>query len=151
MNTVLRFANRLCLPLVLCVLATVAGGALAEDRTPSPPGAAVYFVGLEDGAAVKSPLTLHFGLTGMGVAPAGIAFDNSGHHHLFIDTPLPADPAAPIPAIEGKVIHFGKGQTETTITLPPGKHTLQLELADLHHLPHSPPVVSKVITINVVP
>jgi hypothetical protein len=85
----------------------------------------------------------------MGVAPAGIQFDNSGHHHLLIDTDLPEDLSKPLPAVENKVVHFGKGQTETTITLAPGKHTLQLVLGDYLHIPHSPPVVSKKVTITV--
>lgn len=125
--------------------------ARAVDRTPAPATARVYFVGLKDGETVKSPLTLHFGLSGMGVAPAGIVVENTGHHHLFVDTPLPSDSSQPVPAVEGKVLHFGKGQTETTLTLAPGKHTLQLELADARHVPHEAPVVSEVITVIVAP
>jgi len=121
----------------------------AQERTPSAPGAVEYFVGLKDGARVSNPVTLHFGLRGMGVAPAGVKVDNTGHHHLFIDTDLPADMSQPLPAVENKIIHFGKGQTEITLTLPPGKHTLQLVLADAAHVPHQPPVVSKRITITV--
>ena len=85
----------------------------------------------------------------MGIAPAGVKFDNSGHHHLLIDTPLPTDMSQPLPVIENKIVHFGKGQTETTLTLPAGKHTLQLVLGDQLHIPHNPPVVSKQITITV--
>jgi hypothetical protein len=86
----------------------------------------------------------------MGIAPAGIRFDNAGHHHLFIDTDIPTDLSQPLPAaVENKVMHFGKGQTEVTLTLPPGKHTLQLVLGDQLHIPHNPPVVSKKITITV--
>ena len=130
------------------LLATVA--VWSQERTASPAGAEVYFVGLKDGAKVTSPLTLHFGLKGMGIAPAGIKFDNTGHHHLLVDTDLPADLGQPLPAIDNKIIHFGKGQTETTLTLAPGKHTLQLVLGDATHTPHIPPVVSKKITIDVV-
>jgi hypothetical protein len=122
----------------------------SQDRTPSPAGAELYFVGLKDGAKVRNPLTLHFGLKGMGVAPAGIKFDNTGHHHLLVDTELPAGLGQPLPAVDNKIIHFGKGQTETTLTLAPGKHTLQLVLGDATHIPHNPPVVSKKITIDVV-
>jgi hypothetical protein len=86
----------------------------------------------------------------MGIAPAGVKYDNTGHHHLLIDTEPPADASAPLPATD-KIVHFGKGQTETTLTLAPGKHTLQLLFADLNHIPHSPPVVSKKITITVEP
>jgi Domain of unknown function (DUF4399) len=126
----------------------VGSAALAQERTPSPPGAEVYTISPKDGATVHNPVRVQFGLKGMGVAPAGIKFDNTGHHHLLIDTDPPADMGAPLPATD-KIVHFGKGQTETTVTLTPGKHTLQLLLADLNHIPHSPPVMSKKITITV--
>ncbi|MCW5570285.1 MAG: DUF4399 domain-containing protein [Steroidobacteraceae bacterium] len=119
-------------------------------RTPAPAGAELYFESPADGATIKGPVTVRFGLKGMGVAPAGIRFDNTGHHHLLIDTDVPADLAQPLPATE-HVVHFGKGQTETTITLPPGKHTLQLVLGDALHIPHEPPVISKKIAITVKP
>jgi hypothetical protein len=125
-------------------------GALADDRSPSPAGAEVYFIGLTDGTKVSNPVTVRFGLKGMGVAPAGMKFDNTGHHHLLIDTALPSDAAQAIPAaVENKVLHFGKGQTEATLTLPPGKHTLQLVFGDYLHVPHNPAVVSKIVTITV--
>jgi len=92
---------------------------------------------------------VQFGLKGMGVAPAGIQMENTGHHHLFIDTPLPADLTKPIGMEPNKIIHFGKGQTETTLTLAPGKHTLQLLLGDYLHVPFATPVASKQITITV--
>jgi hypothetical protein len=133
----------------LMTLTVFGQASYAQERTPSAPGAAVYFVGLKDGAKLANPVTLHFGLKGMGIAPAGIKVDNTGHHHLYIDTDLPADMSQPVPAIENEVMHFGKGQTEVTLTLPPGKHTLQLVLADALHVPHNPPVVSKKITIIV--
>jgi len=116
-------------------------------RTPSPAGAEVYIIAPQDGASVKSPVTVRFGLKGMGVAPAGVAFDNTGHHHLLIDTDVPALDA-PIPA-DANHVHFGKGQTETGIELKPGKHTLQLLLGDQAHVPHDPAVVSKKITVTV--
>jgi hypothetical protein len=116
-------------------------------RTPSPKGAEVYIISPKDGETVASPVTVKFGLKGMGIAPAGIAFDNSGHHHLIIDAPAPANDA-PIPA-DANHVHFGKGQTETTVELKPGKHTLQLVLGDQLHIPHDPAVVSKVITVTV--
>jgi hypothetical protein len=129
----------------LVLAATVAG---AQERTPSPPGAEVYIISPKDGAKVSGPVVVRFGLRGMGIAPAGIKFENTGHHHLLIDTDAPADMSQPLPATD-KVVHFGKGQTETTLTLPPGKHTLQLLLADQNHIPHNPPVISKKITITV--
>jgi hypothetical protein len=117
------------------------------NRTPSPAGAEVYIIAPADGATVTSPVTVRFGLKGMGVAPAGIAFDGAGHHHLIIDTDLPPL-NAPIPA-DAHHVHFGKGQTETTVELKPGKHTLQLLLGDQLHMPHDPAVVSKKITVTV--
>ena len=101
-------------------------------------------------ATVKSPFKVVFGLTGMGVAPAGVQFENAGHHHLLIDTDLPKDLGMPLPA-DAKHVHFGKGQTETTVTLPPGRHTLQLVLGDHLHIPFNPPVVSEKITVTVAP
>jgi len=130
-------------------LATAQTPAAAVERTASPPGAEVYIISPRDGATVHSPVHVQFGLKGMGVAPAGVKFENTGHHHLLIDTDAPTDLSAPLPATD-KVVHFGKGQTETTLTtLTPGKHTLQLLLADQNHIPHNPPVISKKITITV--
>jgi len=123
---------------------------LAQERTPSAPGAEVYIISPKNGAIVHNPVLVQFGLKGMGVAPAGVKYDNTGHHHLLIDTDAPADQSTPLPATD-KIVHFGKGQTETTINLSPGKHTLQLLLADYQHIPHSPPVISKKITITVKP
>ncbi len=134
---------------VFASLALITSLAWAQDRTSSPAGAEVYIISPQNGAKVSGPVTVRFGLKGMGVAPAGVKFDNSGHHHLFIDTDVPADLSAPLPAVPDKVVHFGKGQTETTVTLAPGKHTLQLVLGDQNHVPHNPPVISKKITITV--
>ena len=120
----------------------------AQDRTPSPPGAKVFFIGLKDGATVTNPVTVKFGIKGMTLAPAGTTAPNTGHHHLLIDTDPPADLGQPLPATDN-IKHFGKAQTETTLTLTPGKHTLQLLLADGNHIPHKPPVLSKKITITV--
>jgi hypothetical protein len=122
---------------------------LAEDRTASAPGAEVYIIAPRDGAKVHGPVTVRFGLKGIGVAPAGVKFDNTGHHHLLVDTDwsdLKLD--APLPASD-KIVHFGKGQTETTLTLPPGKHTLELFFADYQHMALNPPLYSKKITISV--
>jgi len=122
--------------------------AMAGDRTPSPQGAEVYIIHPKDGAQIGGPVLVQFGLKGMGVAPAGVKFENTGHHHLLIDTEPPADLSLPLPATE-KIVHFGKGQTETTLNLPPGKHTLQLLLADQNHIPHEPAVMSKKIIVTV--
>jgi Domain of unknown function (DUF4399) len=131
-------------------LAAAQTTAVSVARTPSPPGAEVYIISPKDGAKVHSPVTVVFGLKGMGVAPAGIKFDNTGHHHLLVDTDPPSDLSAPLPATD-KVLHFGKGQTEASVPLSPGKHTLQLLLGDQNHVPHNPPVISKKITITVTP
>jgi len=140
------FAMRmLAVTAALVLAATVVS---AQDRTPSAAGAEVYIITPKDGAKVSSPFVVQFGLKGMGIAPAGIKFDNTGHHHLLIDTDAPTDVSAPLPSSD-KVMHFGKGQTETTLKLPPGKHTLQLVLGDYSHVPHNPPVVSKKVTVIV--
>jgi hypothetical protein len=128
--------------------------AYAQD-TPSNPDAKVYFANLQDGATVASPVTIVFGLSGMGVAPAGTEKDNTGHHHLLIDRPplgLGEDGADEltngIPSDEHHM-HFGGGQTEVTLELAPGSHSLQLVLGDLGHVAHKTPVMSEVITITV--
>jgi hypothetical protein len=117
-------------------------------RTPAPAGAEVYFISPRDGATVGRDVVVRFGLKGMGVAPAGVQADKTGHHHLLVNTELPADLGAPLPN-DAKHRHFGAGQTETTLTLEPGKHTLQLLLGDWLHVPHDPPVVSAKITVTV--
>lgn len=133
---------------VLGFLAFVSVAVLASaNETPSSQGAEVYFISPVDGAVVTGPVTVRFGLHGMGVAPAGVEKAGTGHHHLIIDAPLPPlDENIPM---DENHRHFGGGQTETTITLAPGTHTLQLLLADQNHLPHDPPVYSKPITITV--
>jgi hypothetical protein len=136
--------------LMFAALVLGASLAFAQERTPSPAGAEVYIIAPKDGAKVHAPVLVQFGLKGMGIAPAGVKFDNTGHHHLLIDTDPPADLSAPLPATD-KIVHFGKGQTETTLNLAPGKHTLQLLLADQSHIPHNPPVLSQKISITVLP
>jgi hypothetical protein len=121
----------------------------ASAQTPSPAGAKVYIINLKDGAEATSPFLVQFGLSGMGVAPAGVEKPNTGHHHLLIDTKLTAEQMKePIPADDTHK-HFGGGQTEAMVTLPKGQHTLQLVLADWTHIPHVPPVMSEPITITV--
>ena len=117
------------------------------ERHKSPPGALVYIVSPENGAYVPNTFIVRFGLEKMGVAPAGVDKPNTGHHHLIIDAALPALDK-PIPNDENHM-HFGAGQTETTLTLPTGKHTLQLLLGDGEHVPHDPPVYSKQVTVFV--
>lgn len=120
----------------------------AVTRTPSPPGAMAYIIEPANGARVTSPVRVLFGLKGAGVAPAGVETANTGHHHLLIDTSL-ASNDQPIPA-DAQHVHFGLGQTETTVELTPGRHTLQLMLGDHLHIPHEPPIASSVITIEVI-
>jgi hypothetical protein len=116
-------------------------------RMPRPADAALYFISPIEGAVVESPVTVRFGLKGMGVAPAGVARPDTGHHHLIVDAPTPPLDQ-PVPNDE-QHLHFGGGQTETTLALPPGSHELQLVLADKDHVPHDPPLVSDRITITV--
>lgn len=121
---------------------------------PAFPGSAgdqpeLYFISPADGEQVEGPVKVVFGLHGMGIAPAGVERPGTGHHHLIIDAPLPAA-GAPIPAND-KHVHFGGGQTEAVIELLPGEHTLQLLLGDHLHRPFDPAVVSKKITITVLP
>ncbi|SLN17602.1 hypothetical protein ROJ8625_00567 [Roseivivax jejudonensis] len=128
-------------------------GPLAAQQTAAPEGAEVYFVEPADGATVSSPVRVVFGLSGMGVAPAGTEADGTGHHHLLIDRPpfgegAEGETSEPLPADDNHV-HFGGGQTETSVELEPGDHTLQLVLGDWSHIPHDPPVTSEVITITV--
>ena len=123
--------------------------AWAQERTPAPAGAEVYIISPKNGAQIKGPVEVLFGLKGMGIAPAGVKFDNTGHHHLLVDMDVPADLSVPMPATD-KLLHFGKSQTQTSLKLAPGKHTLQLVFADLNHVAFNPPLISKKVTITVV-
>jgi hypothetical protein len=133
----------------LVVAFAVAALSPAMAQTPSPAGAKAYFINLKDGAEVDSPFLVQFGLSGMGIAPAGVEKPNTGHHHLLIDTTMtPEQMKEPLPADDNHK-HFGGGQTEAMVTLPKGQHTLQLLLGDWTHIPHEPPVMSEPITITV--
>ena len=127
-------------------------GAAAETaqvpKTKSVEGTTVYIISPKDGETVGPTFTVRFGLKGMGIAPAGVQFANTGHHHLLVDVAQPPDMNAALPVTDN-VRHFGAGQTEAEIKLPPGKHTLQLVFADYLHIPHEKPVVSDKITITV--
>ena len=121
-----------------------------SGQSVAPAGAAAYFVNIKNGDTVTSPFKVVFGLSpDMGIAPSGVEKANVGHHHVFIDTTLTAEEETQPIIVDEHHVHFGKGQTETTLHLPPGKHTLQLVLGDQNHVPHNPPVVSKKITITV--
>lgn len=116
-------------------------------KVSAAPGSALYFANLKNGATVSSPVNIQFGLRGMGVAPAGIEKAGTGHHHLLIDV-AELDVNGPI-AVSDQLRHFGLGQTEVTLEMTPGKHTLQLMLGDQNHIPHHPVVMSERITITV--
>ena len=118
------------------------------SRTPSPADASVYFVEPQEGAPVRSPVHVVFGISGMQVAAAGVEQPNTGHHHLIVDANLPSFDA-PIPK-DDHHLHYGNGQTEADVTLAPGPHTLQLLLGDHLHIPHEPPVYSAPLKITVV-
>lgn len=128
----------------------VSVAATAQDiRKKAPEGASLYFISPENGAKVKSPVVARFGLAGMGVAPAGMAREKTGHHHVLIDTDAKTlDMSKPLPSSD-RVKHFGGGQTEAALDLAPGRHTLQLVLGDENHVPFDPPLMSEKITITV--
>ena len=144
--------------LIGCVFALAAASAApahADDatsasdaRTKAPSGVELYFIEPRDGATVGPEVVVKFGLKGMGVAPAGVVVDKTGHHHLLIDVATPPDAGGPIPT-DAHHVHFGGGQTQTTITLTPGTHTLQLNLGDALHRQFDPPVLSERISITV--
>jgi len=126
----------------------IAAPALAGD-TPAPEGAEVYFINLEDGATVSSPVLIQFGARGLGIAPAGVEKEKTGHHHLIINEAIEGEELdAPIPS-DDQHRHFGGGQTEVTVELPVGTHVLQLVMGDHNHIPHDPPVMSERITVTV--
>jgi hypothetical protein len=120
----------------------------ALERSVAPVGAEVYIISPANGAVVKSPVKVRFGLRAMGVAPAGVNFEGTGHHHLLIDMEELPPMDKPLPASEN-LVHFGKGQTEATVELAPGVHTLQLLMGNFVHVPHEAPVLSEKITITV--
>lgn len=136
-----------CLLTVAVSLMLASAGVLAGG-SQAPKDAEAYIISPKNGETVSSPVTVKFGLRGMGVAPAGVNKDKTGHHHLLVN--LKEGPALdkPLPSDEQHK-HFGGGQTEATLDLPPGEHTLQLMLGDHNHVPHNPPVMSEKITITV--
>lgn len=125
-----------------------AGPPALAAPTPAPADAKLYFIAPADGARLRGPFVVQFGLRGMGVTQAGVTTPNTGHHHILINATSPLDPNEPIPADKNHV-HFGGGQTETRLDLPPGRHTLQLVLGDANHRPFSPSVASKRIEVVV--
>jgi hypothetical protein len=134
--------------MVLGGLLTSAVAADKLEKRKSPKGAKAYIITPKNGKSVNKTFTVRFGLKGMGVAPATIDKENTGHHHLLIDVDKLPNLNLPLAATDN-IRHFGGGQTEVTLELPPGKHTLQLVLGDWIHLAHDPPVISKKITVTV--
>jgi hypothetical protein len=134
--------------MVLGGLLTSAVAADKLEKRKSPKGAKAYIITPKNGKSVNKTFTVRFGLKGMGVAPATIDKENTGHHHLLIDVNKLPNLNLPLAATDN-IRHFGGGQTEVTLELPPGKHTLQLVLGDWIHLAHDPPVISKKITVTV--
>ena len=116
-------------------------------RTSAPADAAVFFITPGDGGTVSNPVRIEFGLDGMSVVAAGVNEEQSGHHHLLVDT-NPPNMGLPIPA-DANHIHFGDASTSTELTLEPGVHTLRLLLGDHLHIPHDPPIMSDLITITI--
>lgn len=135
---------------LLCLLSVATIAAAELPSAPAPAGAAVYFISPKDGERIRGPVVVRFGLKGMGVAPAGTAKEATGHHHLLVDWDQPPVKGQPIPS-DAHHRHFGNGQTETSLDLAPGRHTLQLLMGDANHVPHEPPVLSERITIEVLP
>jgi hypothetical protein len=140
--------KRLLVPLIAALALTT--GLAKADPKPMPEDARVYIIWPTDGQVIPGgKFWIRMGLSGAGVAPAGIDKKYTGHHHLLIDAELPPlDQEVPN---DKNHIHFGLGQTEARIELPPGRHTLQLLFADDSHFPHKPPLYSKKITIIVPP
>jgi len=131
-------------------LVTVASAHHVFAENSWPEGAKVYFIEPSDGATITGKVTVKFGLAGLGVAPAGVDKPKTGHHHILIDIDAPQGPELQEPLISDEQHrHFGGGQTETTLDLPPGPHTLQLIVGDMNHVPHDPPLESQKITITV--
>ena len=144
---------RLAAVAALLVASTFASAGSAQTaqtapRTKAPEGARVYFISPKNGDTVARTFTVQFGLKGMGIAPVGVNQPNTGHHHLLVDVEKLPDFSMPLPANDN-IRHYGGGQTEVDLTLPAGKHTLQLVLGDWLHTPHEKPIVSEKITITV--
>lgn len=132
----------------VCFLVLLANPAYAADLSPAPESATTYIISPSNGETVSSPFIVQFGLSGMGIAPAGIDRPNTGHHHLLIDVAELPSLTEPLQGSE-QVLHYGAGQTETELSLTPGEHTLQLVLGNYSHIPHDHPVISDKVTVTV--
>lgn len=131
-----------------CLLGLLVAPAYAVDLSSAPESATAYIISPKNGDTVTDPFTVQFGLSGMGIAPAGIDRPNTGHHHLLIDVDELPSLMEPLQA-STQLLHYGAGQTETQLNLPPGEHSLQLVLGNYSHIPHDNPVISEKITVTV--
>ncbi len=131
-----------------CLLNLLVPSAYAADLSPAPESAKAYIIAPNNGDTVKSPFVVQFGLSGMGIAPAGVDRPNTGHHHLLVDVDELPSLTEPLQGSK-QVLHYGAGQTETELSLTPGDHTLQLVLGNYSHIPHDKPVLSEKITVTV--
>ena len=140
------------LSIVTLAMSLVATSACAQSdewpRVEAPPEAVAYIIAPGNGEVVSSPFKVQFGLSGIGVAPAGIEYPDTGHHHLLINRDV-SNFSEPLPSGEPDLLHFGGGQTEAVVTLEPGEYTLQMILGDQDHVPHDPPIMSKKVTVTV--
>jgi hypothetical protein len=145
-----RAATVAAISITILIACSLISGVALAGPTPAPADAYAYIGYPNNGQTLPAgkPFRVWFGLRYMGVAPRGVKYPNTGHHHLLIDTDLPSSFDDEIPS-DRQHLHFGAGETETTLELPPGKHTLQLLMGDSMHVPHNPPVYSKKITIYV--
>ena len=134
--------------LVLALWVTMTPAIAANQISHAPESANAYILEPQNNAKVDQTFAVKFGLSGMGVAPAGVDVENTGHHHLLIDMEELPELDQPLPKSD-RLLHFGGGQTETKLTLPPGKHTLQLVLGNYLHVPHDHPVISDEVTVTV--
>jgi hypothetical protein len=145
----MKLTVKVCVAATALAAVSAGGYAVAQQlkKSPAPAAAKVYFIQPQDGATVKRPVHVVMGLSGMGIAPAGVDAAETGHHHILVDVDKP-NTEAMLP-MDDKHRHFGRGQTETMLDIPAGRHTLQLVLGDRNHVPHDPPVMSQKITITV--
>lgn len=144
-----RFAwNLIAAIATIAMLSLPIAPVIAANLSKAPENARAYIIEPKDGQTVPETFAVKFGLSGMGIAPAGIDKEGTGHHHLLIDLDTDPDFTEPLPAT-ANIKHFGGGQTETTLQLPPGKHSLQLLLGNYSHVPHDRPVLSEKIEITV--
>lgn len=148
LKTWLTAVVTLCCSVIFSFGLGAAWPANAAELSPAPEAATAYIIEPSNGATVSQNFTVKFGLSGMGVAPAGVDKENTGHHHLLIDTAELPDLTEPLAASD-QLKHFGGGQTETQLSLEPGQHSLRLVLGNYSHVPHNPPVISAPVTITV--